>query len=87
MSHRERRNEGEGKKKKKRNGASPRVRRTWGAAGGCLAPCRQLGGADPIPAIGTPGASRSRTQRPRIVRGRMKQWQLLFGRDLASCVS
>lgn len=28
-----------------------------GAGGGCQAPCRQLGAADPILAIGTPGAS------------------------------
>lgn len=28
-----------------------------------------------------------RTPRLHIVRGCMEQWQLLFGRDLASCVS
>lgn len=35
------------------------MRRRWGAAGVCLAPCRQFGGAEPMLAIETPGASRS----------------------------
>lgn len=86
MSHCKRRNEGEGEKKKK----SPpqRVRRRWG---GLVVAARLLAGGWGVLTPSWPEGPRvplgPRTPRPHIVRGCMEQWQLLFGRDLASCVS
>lgn len=52
--------------------------------GGCLAPGGQLAGLSPF---GDPGCRSVPAAGPRIVRGCKEPWQLLFGRDLASCVS
>lgn len=79
MSHCERRNGGEdGKKKKIKKQPSPGAPE---AAEGAPIPTEADRGLTPSPGRGDPGVPLC------CLAGRIQQGQLLFGRDLASCVS